>query len=311
MNHHPGTGEGGVAVSEQPVVRTRSSRRLLLFGAAAVIALVAIVAAFSDQNGSDERTSDVLPVPASGEAKPEHLADGAPVWVVHHLDGAVSVLLDRDSHTVFGIGKPLRWVPACRAFVEGRFGVVFDERGSKVSGPAPTGLSAFAATVSRDALTVTVGNRMESVEGSREAVTCTGPDTKSIYDHPSVGAAVVPSHAVTSEQATEDQTPGVVLVRDVALHLHRGMPTVACGITAPPAPMLCDGPTVPDVDGDAWIAMHAQGPRSDDAWLVVEGSFLARVEGNTMRALTVVGDWTFRCPDSWPPDLEASGWCDR
>jgi hypothetical protein len=297
-------------MGERPVVRTPSTRRRVLLGAAAIVALIGIVAGFSGRNGSADRAAAVLPVPGPGEATPQRLADGTPVWVVHHLDGAVSVPLDRDSHTVFGIGKPLRWVPACRAFVEERFGTVFDEWGNTVSGPAPTGLSAFAATASRDAGTVAVGGPIGPAGTSREAPTCTGPAANAIYDHPSVGATVDPSDAVTIDQAMEKQTSRVVLVRDVALHLRRGMPTVACGISESPVPGRCDGPTVPEVDGDAWIRTHAQGPGSDDAWLVVEGSFLARIDGDTMRELTVVGDWTWRCPTSWPADLEASGWCD-
>jgi hypothetical protein len=97
--------------------------------------------------------SDVLPVPARGETSPMFLADGRPVFVVHHEDGTLSVVDAFSSHRAWGFEEPVEWCPTTRQFVEWAHEAHFDEYGTWTSaGPAPSGLATFAfQVVGRDA----------------------------------------------------------------------------------------------------------------------------------------------------------------
>lgn len=97
--------------------------------------------------------SDVLPVPPRGETSPMFLADGRPVFVVHHEDGTLSVVDAFSSHRAWGFEEPVEWCPTTRQFVEWAHEAHFDEYGTWTSaGPAPSGLATFAfQVVGRDA----------------------------------------------------------------------------------------------------------------------------------------------------------------
>ena len=75
-----------------------------------------------------------MPLPPVGEARAATLADGWPVWVVHHEGGAVSVISGvaaartRSASTLFaGPAAIVLWLPAARRFVAGD--VAYDDRG--------------------------------------------------------------------------------------------------------------------------------------------------------------------------------------
>jgi hypothetical protein len=96
---------------------------------------------------------DVLDVPPRGDVAPVFLADGRPVFVVHHEDGSVSVVDAFSSHRAWGFEELVVWCASTRHFVEEAHEAHFDEYGDWHSaGPAPTGLATFAfEVVERDA----------------------------------------------------------------------------------------------------------------------------------------------------------------
>jgi hypothetical protein len=96
---------------------------------------------------------DVLEVPARGDASAVFLADGHPVFVVHHEDDSVSVLDAFSSHTPFGLRDIIGWCPSTAEFVELAHEARFDELGNWLTaGPAPHGLTTFQFdVVERDA----------------------------------------------------------------------------------------------------------------------------------------------------------------
>lgn len=96
--------------------------------------------------------------PLAGEARPDYLADGTPVWVMGHDDGTASVLSGFDTHRPFNLGKLLWWCASADAFQNPEHGAKYDEYGTRIGGPAPTGLPTYAVEV--------IGSRI-SVSGPR------------------------------------------------------------------------------------------------------------------------------------------------
>ena len=89
----------------------------------------------------------VLDRPAAGEARPDHLADGTPVWVMGHDDGTVSVLSGFDTHRPFNLRKVLWWCESADALENPEHGARYDEYGTWIGGPAPGGLPTYAVEV--------------------------------------------------------------------------------------------------------------------------------------------------------------------
>lgn len=122
-----------------------------VFGLAAVFAL----RAFEPFGIADHTLAGpgVLAVPAPGETAAEFLPDGHPVFVVHHEDGAVSVVDAFSSHGAWGFEDLVVWCPTTRHFVEWAHEAHFDEYGVWHSaGPAPFGLATYDfEVVGRDA----------------------------------------------------------------------------------------------------------------------------------------------------------------
>jgi hypothetical protein len=81
-----------------------------------------------------------LRAPADGEARPELLDDGSPVFVVGHRDGSVSVLSALNPH----LDRLVVWCDRSRTFTEVGPATYFDEYGRYMGGPAPQGLTPFA-----------------------------------------------------------------------------------------------------------------------------------------------------------------------
>jgi hypothetical protein len=89
----------------------------------------------------------VLDGPAAGEARPDYLADGTPVWVMGHDDGTVSVLSGFDTHRPSNIRKLLWWCESADAFQNPEAGAKYDEYGTWIGGPALGGLPTYAVEV--------------------------------------------------------------------------------------------------------------------------------------------------------------------
>lgn len=90
--------------------------------------------------------------PFPGEARPDHLPDGTPVWVIGHGDGSADVLLGFDPHTPLGLGKMLWWCERAAALDNPHHGSKWDEYGIRIGGPAPTGLRSYDLRVEGDRL---------------------------------------------------------------------------------------------------------------------------------------------------------------
>ena len=126
------------------------------FLALAVLAVVLLgVVVVKALGGSDQGSSgsvapiagsQELRVPALGDAAAAFLADGRPVFVVHHEDGTVSVVDAFSTHTPFGVGKLVGWCDASRTLDDLQHGSKFDEQGRYILGPASSGLVTFEAT---------------------------------------------------------------------------------------------------------------------------------------------------------------------
>lgn len=93
--------------------------------------------------------SNVVTVPSRGETSAVFLADGRPVFVVHHEDGTVSVVDGFSSHRAWGVEELNVWCPSTRQFVEVAHEAHFDEYGNWSAGPAPGGIATFAFQVTK------------------------------------------------------------------------------------------------------------------------------------------------------------------
>jgi hypothetical protein len=94
--------------------------------------------------------SNVVVVPSRGDVSAVFLADGRPVFVVHHDDGTVSVVDAFSSHRAWGVEELNVWCPTTREFVEVAHEAHFDEYGTLTpdSGPAGRGgVATFAFSV--------------------------------------------------------------------------------------------------------------------------------------------------------------------
>lgn len=141
--------------------RRRRRRRRAATGTLA-LALVTLVAFFAVGQlqapdvpfGPDE---GALELPPRGEVRPEWLADGTPVFVVHHDDGQISVVEAVSTHNPTGLNKVVGWCASSRTFDDSWHASQWDAHGSYFSGPAPTGLPTY--TVQRDGDTVRAQGR--------------------------------------------------------------------------------------------------------------------------------------------------------
>ena len=121
--------------------------------------------------------SNVLTVPPRGETSAVFLADGRPLFVVHHLDGSVSVVDGFSSHNAWGVEDMIVWCPSSRDFVEAAHEARFDEYGGFASPPAPGGVATFdfrvvATDAAGDPSSIEVGTMRDGVLGGGDS----GPD---------------------------------------------------------------------------------------------------------------------------------------
>ena len=100
--------------------------------------------AFGEAPASQPAGSDVVTVPPRGETSAVFLADGRPVFVVHHQDGTVSVVDAFSSHRAWGVEELNVWCPSTRQFVEVAHEAHFDEYGTLTDGSGPAGKGGVA-----------------------------------------------------------------------------------------------------------------------------------------------------------------------
>lgn len=85
--------------------------------------------------------------PPVGEAFAGWTEDGAPLLVVHHLQGGFTAVEAVSPHRPWGIKKLVGWCPSSRTFDDPFHGSRFDEYGRYLVGPSPTGLVRRAVEV--------------------------------------------------------------------------------------------------------------------------------------------------------------------
>ena len=167
----------------------RSRARL----AAAVIGLAGFLAAavlvwmvFAPSRGTPTALhgSDTLTVPPVGETEPVFLADGHPVFVVHHEDGAVSVIDAFSTHVPWGIHELVGWCPSSRTFDEPEHGARFNEFGTYLTGPAATDLVTYRIFVVRGEprRVRVIGPKPAASRGSGSTAAVAGPVCQSLSD---------------------------------------------------------------------------------------------------------------------------------
>lgn len=121
---------------------------------APVAGAIAVCCAILALGGSAAGSGDtVLAVPQRGEVRADYLADGTPIWVIGHEDGTASVLTGFDAHRTSLRGL-LWWCETAEVLESPSYGSLYDERGARMSGPAPTGLAAYDVTSSGDEVRV-------------------------------------------------------------------------------------------------------------------------------------------------------------
>ncbi len=285
-------------VAEAPA-RGRARRRGSWAAAAVVLVAlgaVGVVTAVGDPDeapvtaGPGGGAPTVLPVPEVGDAAAEVLADGTPVWVVHHEDGGVTVVDATSSHRPFGIRSLIGWCEASRGFVEGQNGSLFDERGRKRAGPAPRHLDTYATTLTDGGAAVEVG---ELILGEDRTVPplatptengghCVGaaaegsgynPGSTDLHDFDAADALPV-------SNAPADSNGDLVLFDSTTLLLRPGVSAVVCLEPLDAPSDECDGPGAPDLELP-----------SDGTTTTITGSFLARVRSGSLYDISFVRGW--------------------
>jgi hypothetical protein len=134
-----------VRTSRKPGPRLRWAVASGILVAAAVLAL--LVSAPWRSGVQPISGSDVLEVQPVGVVVAANLADGRPVFIVHHDDGTVSVVDAFSTHVTYGIGKLVGWCSSSRTFEDPFHGSKWDEVGDYALGPAPTGLVTYQFSV--------------------------------------------------------------------------------------------------------------------------------------------------------------------
>lgn len=91
--------------------------------------------------------ANVVRIPPLGEVAPIRLADGRPVFVVHHETGQINVLDGFSTHVPYGVYKMLAWCPESRIFTDLVHGALYDEWGIHRGGPALGSMIAMSSQI--------------------------------------------------------------------------------------------------------------------------------------------------------------------
>lgn len=289
-------------LDDADATRTRRGR-LPWVAAAAVILVITATGAVALLGGSDDAavtagmgdTPTVLEVPAVGDAAPQILADGTPVWVVHHEDGEISVVDASSAHRPFGARSLIGWCAPSRRFQEGQHGSVYDERGHKQGGPAPRNLDTYKVTPIDGGSAIEVGQltagapRGDAAEGPPVVAPEPGPncldDDGSFVPGYNPGSTELHQFdvddALPASEAPDSSNENLLLFQSATLLLRQDTPTVACSPTLPlPA---CDGPVAPDL----------QLPPQRQGTATLTGPFLARVDDGRLFDVTFVAGYLY------------------
>jgi hypothetical protein len=267
------------------VAAARERPAFLALAALAVVLLgVAMVNALGGSSGASVAPiagSQELRVPAIGDAAPAYLADGRPVFVVHHEDGTVSVVDAFSTHTPFGVGTLVAWCDASRTFDDLRHGSTFDEQGGYILGPAPTGLVTFETTeLGTTPATVRVGARRLP-----EPRTDVGSP---LSGSPCTSAADTLSHRIGTEQITDPPSAALggvparwIAVAGVLVVTPDGGAQLCSTSDGTAEPSCGSGAPVSGVDGAGLL-------RGGSSYVSDVSTWLVRTDGTTLSDLTLV-----------------------
>jgi Rieske [2Fe-2S] domain len=252
---------------------------LAIAGAGIFLALRAFVSPGQPAAPSGLSGSDVVDLPGKGETAPAFLADGHPVFVVHHEDGNVGVVDAFSTHRPWGVEELIGWCPSSRTFDEPEHGAKFNEYGQYVAGPAAADLARYE--VERIGNRVRVGSaivpttRSENPRVGFQGELCGGTGAP-ITLHPIPRSAVFASPA----EAVQAGPEGWIALRGV-LFVRRGESALLCATDEQGS---CTSPAVVEgIHSEAWLDFLDRSQVSFDS------EWIARVEGGHLTSLTRTG----------------------
>jgi hypothetical protein len=274
----------GPRVQEPPVLRRTRALTIVIAMAVTIPAIALAWIATRPLRGDQVAQGElgVVDVPALGEVAPANLADGRPVFVVHHDDGTVEVIDAFSTHVPWGLAKLVAWCPTSRTFDDVFHGAKWNEDGAYILGPAPTGLATYRSTIVQDGR-VLVGPAIPPAprpSSSREAQPpgpfCTHPATAAGLVYATLPTAISESPADVAASAPS----GWVAVRG---SLIEGGASGAelCALGARAMATCAAGAPVDGIDVGGLF-----GPDSGN--VVVSGTFITRVHDGALLDITRV-----------------------
>jgi hypothetical protein len=251
---------------------------LAIAGAGILLALRAFVLSPGQPAAPSKLSgSEIVDVPARGETAPDFLADGHPVFVVHHEDGTVGVVDAFSTHRPWGVEELVGWCPSSRTFDEPEHGAKFNEYGQYVAGPGAADLARYE--VERMGNRVWVGSvivpttRSEDPQVGFQGELCEGA---SLTLHQIPRSALFASPA----QAVQTAPEGWIALRG-ALLVRRGESALLCTTVEDGS---CTSPAVVEaIDSEEWLDFL------DRSQVTIDSEWIARVEGDHLTSLTRVG----------------------
>ena len=220
----------------------------------------------------------IVDVPPLGQVAPANLADGRPVFVAHHADGTVEVIDGFSTHVPWGLAKLIAWCSTSRTFDDVFHGARWNERGTYISGPAPTGLATYHSTIQPDGRLL-VGSRIPpaSRPSRGDEVQSEGPFcmTSANLEYPTMPTNVSDAPA----DVVAGAPPGWIAVRGSLIQGGSKGAKLCTLLTH--ANTECDHAA--PVEG-----IDVQGLFGQDPSFVISGTFIARVQDGSLIDLSRV-----------------------
>ncbi len=268
--------------------RRRRNQRLAASALALVVAtagVVLAVRALGPTRGPQPAASsalsgsDVVDVPLRGETAPAFLADGHPVFVVHHEDDTVSVVDAFSTHRPWGVEELIGWCPSSRTFDEPEHGAKFNEYGQYLAGPASADLAYYE--IHSTGRQVEVGSavvpttRSENPRVGFQGTLCEGTGAPlTLHRIPRSAVFDSPAEAVQAGPEGWIALRGVLLVR-------AGEPALLCATGEEGS---CTSPAmVKGIDSEGWLDFLGRSQ------VTIDSKWIARVEGDHLINLTRTG----------------------
>jgi hypothetical protein len=156
---------------------------------------------------------DIVPLPPTGDAEPRVLADGTPVFVVHHPEGRVSVIDVRAPSRTWGLSGPVVWATGTRRFMGGGrtdLRGVWDEYGRGLDRGRHLDLFRFEAEATDDGVVLVRGSR-RTAEGDPITGLYIGPSGRRVL--PVFPAPIPLQEALNASAGTTVMVDAVVTRR--------------------------------------------------------------------------------------------------